>query len=160
MNIFSKYRQFKEQLGTLWSYCKLFGKLYDFDYSSVLLVEQNQLRRIRKHIAKYQFFVGWEVIVQRMDTAIKLLDIALDRVDIIELVDRDTRLTNSKGEFISPKWKLLKYVNTRNASRFLNDIQVEQVEKGNEVFIADLYEEKAWKLYYKLREQYTRNFWD
>lgn len=160
MNIFSKYRQFKEQLSTLWSYCKLFGKLYDFDYSSLLLVEQNQLKRIRKHIAKHQFFVGWEVIVQRVDTAIKLLDIALDRVDVIELVNRDTRLTNFKDEFISPKWKLLKYVNTRNASRFLNDVQVEQVEKGNEVFIANLYKEKAWKLYYKLREQYTRQFWD
>lgn len=149
-----KYRQFKEQLANLWSYYKLFSKIYD--YSSLLLVERNQIKRLRKRIANHQLSVSREITIQKIDLAISLLDIILEETDIIELVNKDEPPFDDKGDFTVGKWRLLKYVNTKNAKRFVSEHRAKLADEGEEIFIEDLYREKAWKLYYRLREQYTR----
>lgn len=53
------------------------------------------------------------------------------------------------------------YINTRNMKRFLpyykND---EDYTNPSPYMKIDLREEKAWKLYHKIREQYMRGWWD
>jgi len=51
-----------------------------------------------------------------------------------------------------------KYVNNRNATRFFPYILNSSTFKS--WFLEDLYFEKAWHLYCKAREYYTRQWWD
>jgi hypothetical protein len=120
---------------------------YDFDYSSILLAEQYQIKRVRDSIIKYQTHVSWERDVEKMNLALSLLDIILDNVDILEI---------GEGPWKKGKWKLLKYVNTRNLYRFTDF----DVPKLPEITAKNLYYEKAWHLYFELRKEFTRNWWD
>ena len=57
--------------------------------------------------------------------------------------------------------KLNVYVNTRNAKRFIqNWDSIPGAVAGKPIMQAELYREKAYKLYYRLMEQYSRTWWD
>jgi len=136
---------FKENFKRWLSYCKpCFKGCFDFDFSSILLMERHQLERVRDNIAKYHNHVNAERDVERMNTALKLLDSILEEgSDILD--------------FNQGKYKLTKYVNTKNAYRFGNYTE-EHLQKP--LWVADLYCEKTWKLYHRFREQWLRTWWD
>ena len=143
MKFSSRLRRIKDVLANLWQYCKIVKNLYDFDYSSILMVEQNQIKRVRDGIYKERIHSGWNYTVSRMDLAINLLDILLDDGSLV----------------VTDKWEVTKYVNTRNAKRFLTDGAIERINNGYVFLLQDLYKEKAKRLYYKVRERYTEDWW-
>lgn len=148
-----KYYYLKEQLCNVLSYCKLFGKLYDFDWTSVLLVERHQLKRMRKCLLETHHHVDWEYDYQRITLAIKLLDRIIDEVDpVIKLINTPQIFP----EYIPCEWKICKYINTKNADRFLTN---SYKKTDNALFVEYLYNEKLWNLYYKVRKQYTKSWW-
>lgn len=112
------------------SYYKALRYAYDFDYTSILLVEKHQISRLRNVIEKTEFYEGYERDVEIMNTAIKLIDIIIDEPFDVE-------------------------VNLRNGYRFDEGFKI----KDSDVYKSIVYINKAWNLYYKIRKQYTRNWW-
>jgi len=127
------------------AYRKPCFECYDSDFFSILIVEREQIKRVRDSIAKFHSHVGYERDVERMNTALRLIDIVLDN---------GFSIINYKG---NGEWELLKYVNTRNANRFSDD-DFSKYESPS--VMADLYEQKAWKIYNQWRTRYLRDWWD
>lgn len=152
----SHIREYIEFLCRWFSYFKILRHAYDFDYASILDVEKHQITRVRNAIIHYQNHVNWEEDVRQMNLALRLLEI-IERQGEAELVDPSCEL--GKG-----KWYCPVYVNIRNAGRFnkyiAKQLNEEKDDSYKELLKGELYTEKAWNLYYKVRARYTRNWWD
>jgi hypothetical protein len=144
------------------SYFKTLLGIYDFDWSSILFVERKQISRVRDRLMIYHLHEGYEFDVARMNLAIKLITIILEENPNCKIIAGNS-YTDEKG-FYKPNytWGIDKYVNTRNVNRFLSPHHASKVDdpKIGAIIKDDLYVEKAWHLYYKLREMYTRRWWD
>lgn len=136
LKIISKLLRIKDFLFSWFSYFNVCRKCYDFDYSSIYLVEQHQIKRVRNSINKYRNHVNWKRDVAHMDLAIKLLDVMLY------------------------EYPEVKYVNIQNATRFIPNFNKLLNSSYFELSKQDLYVEKATSLYYKVRKQYTTSWWD
>lgn len=106
-------------------------------------MEQHQIRRVRDSIKKYHNHVDAERDVERMNLAIRLLDIILDEASSILHVENDT-------------WVCSKYVNTKNIGRYRSLTP----NVNHSIIKADLYYQKAWRIYHKLREEWLTSWWD
>lgn len=159
-------RKFISGLKRWFSYFKVLINVYDFDYFSILEVERHQIIRVRNNIAKYQNYEDFHRDVQRMDLALKLLDI-IEENGCSELNGPGfitKPCNNGLSELVpdsSSKWTIPVYVNTTNSERF------HKVSKDNfeDPRIGDLMKdslriEKAWYLYNKLRLYWLRSWWD
>ena len=124
-----------EFLKRWFSYYSVLKNCYDFDYSSILIIEQHQLKRVKDSIIKYKSHENWKRDVTHLTWAIDLLDIIIDEMP---------------NDF---------YVNIRNAKRF--HPYFDKLFNSSPTYARqDLYLLKAKSLYYKLREQYTSQWWD
>ena len=95
------------------------------------------------YFEKSQHFVGWERAVKEIRLCKSLLEIVMEKRDLLDFsCDR-------------PKLKI--YVNTRNAKRF---IPYEGIDMTNAMWQLELYERKANKLLYRILEEKSRNWWD
>ena len=72
-------------------------------------LEYHYFTKIRELILKNKFFVGYERTCKYIQTMLNMLNFIRKEDNIL-----DIEYTKSKEH----KWKLTKYVNTRNASRF------------------------------------------
>lgn len=146
-------KRFWENIGRWFSYFKITRKIYDFDYGSILEVEKFQMIRVRNNIVKYQNHKCWKYDVDRINLAIKLIDIILENGCTTCELDKNN-LFDFKCE-----WYLPVYVNTRNANRFIKNSY--QLNNPNlKVLVMDsLRIEKAWRLYHKLRVYNLRKWW-
>lgn len=159
-------RSFFEFLGRWFSYYRVLRRTYDFDYSSILVVERYQLTRVRDAITKYQNHVNWERDVYWMNVALKLLDIIEDGGGV-ELVGKGFNIEPCGDglyrvvDDLDSKWILPVYVNMSNSKRFTL-IEKEKFEdpKIEPLIKSHLREEKAWYLYHKLRTYKMRSWWD
>lgn len=125
-------KTFWTNIARWFSYYKIVRKIDDIDSESVLKLEQYQLGRImRSSLSKRD--------KERINLAIKLIDIILDVDDLLEY---------NQGE-----WTINKYVNTKNLSRYMDDGNINAVIKWN------LRQRKAWHLYHKLRLYYMQSWW-
>ena len=125
------------------SFFKLFMKTYDFDFSSLLEVEKKQLIYMRDCFLKDKFH--YDIDIQRMNLAIKLIDLILNSEDSL---------------VFDGSWKFDKYVNTKNESRFIPGMKYSECEESlAPVYLHSLYSIKVNRLYYKLRSQYTNSWW-
>lgn len=157
---------FFEGLGRWFSYFNVLRKSYDFDYSSIINVEEKQITRVRNSILKYQHHVNYERDVYWMNMALKLL--AIIQEDGCSILKGPGFVTKPFKDGLSElvpdpesKWIMPIYVNTRNAKRFMT-IEMEEYEdpRIGPLMKDHLRIEKAWTLYYRLRSQYTRQWWD
>lgn len=126
---------------------------YEWDSVSILELEQEQLKRIHDYISKYQSYTKWKYDIWKINICLNLLDIILSEVDIVETIDTDI---NSLGNI--HKCKCIPYVNINNANRFLNTNFINS-NLPIDLIKSELYEEKAWRLYHKLRMRYMRDWW-
>lgn len=94
------------------------------------------------YFEKSQIFVGWEYVVKEIRLAKSLLEIMMEKRD----------LSNYAG---TPKMNV--YVNTRNASRF---IQYEKADYSRCMWQEELYIRKATRLFYRILEERSRAWWD
>lgn len=125
-------KTFWTNIARWFSYYKIVRKIDDIDSESVLKLEQYQLGRIMRSSLS-------ERDKERINLAIKLIDIILDVDDLLEY---------NQGE-----WTINKYVNTKNLSRYMDDGNINAVIKWN------LRQRKAWHLYHKLRLYYMQSWW-
>ena len=158
-NIYHSITNSFDILKRWFSYYKILRKVYDFDYSSILMVEKYQIKRVRDSIIKYQNHVNWKQDVRWMNIAIKLLEIVEENGCA---VPSQTIEVNDILKIHHIDYKMPVYVNTRNASRFISKYAIDKLENPRiGVLITDnLRIEKAWYLYNKIRYNHLRDWWD
>lgn len=134
------------------SWIKFIKTNEDWDFMYLLEVERKKIQEIRDCIKRNNRFESNDYCVSRMDLAIRLLDIIIE--DSLDFTG---------------------YVNDRNIERFFSSAMVnylrKSIEKGTDDVMGhscdirkwaynDIRKQKAWKLYYKIREFHTRSWWD
>lgn len=138
--------------------------IYFWDYGFLLRMEQIYLQYLHDYLLKENLFVGCERVCERIQTCVKLLD-------IIQSKNTPAHLNYNKNDSIediinnrNDKWELKKYVNIRNACRFLKE-DVINLWKNREdkdwsvINQSHLYEIKAWYLYHKIRVDWMQGWW-
>lgn len=122
------------------SYFKLIISIYDFDYTSILLVEKYQITRVKNYIAKYgSNYYGYEYDIKWINKALACLNIVLE--------DGSVKVVNNK-------WVLPYYVNVKNCNRFCKYKCLDST-----LFLDDLRITKAWTLYNKIRNYHLKRWW-
>lgn len=116
---------------------KLIKKDYNWDWEFLMELEKVKLINMSEYFSQSQIVEGWEIIVRQINLCIKLIDIICDNFNDV------------------------KYVNVRNAYRFVKDVSIFKESDWKEQFIKnDLYVLKAENLYYEIRKRFTRTWWD
>lgn len=132
-NLFNKnWRKIRKSVNQArpWDYGYWHDTLYHyFEYQAV-------------YFETFQHFVGWERAVKELRLCRSLLEIMMEKRD----------LANYSG---IPKMNV--YVNTRNASRF---IQYKNADYSKCMWQEELYIRKATKLFYRILEERSRTWWD
>ena len=123
------------------SYYKVLRNCYDFDYDSILEVEEHQIKRVRDSIAKYKHHLNYERDLQNIDRALRLLEAS--EADILE------------EDSFTGEYRTTRKVNTRNASRFINITPIDSAFR-----LLHVYQCKAWYLYNKMRYEHLKEWWD
>lgn len=136
--------RFKERVSIWLSYWKPSGYMYDFDYTCVLEAEHHQLKRLLRCIEKYKSHVNAPRDIYWMKICDYLLDVILN---------------DSHLEWEEYNYKLKPYCNMRNYKRFFPGVS-DEFAKNLSCFPHDVYEEKAWRLYHRIREEHMRHWWD
>ena len=133
MKFKSQIRRLKEFLSSWFSYFPVLYRAYDFDYTSILVVERHQISRVRDCIAKYHSHLNWDKDVRNMNLALKLLDIIEEDGEaelLPESIEHFHILDKGRIEFNSASYyKLNRYVNTRNAKRFYGILLITTLKK-------------------------------
>lgn len=162
MKFINNIRRFGDNIFRWFSYLPVLWRAYDFDYSSILSVERHQIKRVRDSINHYRNHVNRKQDVASMNLALRLLDIIEENGEAELLCDEPFKFKdNGYLELNSDaKWKMGRYVNTKNASRFNPKWTAEHFEdpKTGVLMKDHLKDEKAWQLYHKLR-QYKLRTW-
>lgn len=129
-----------------------------------LSVERHQIKRVRDSINHYRNHVNWEQDVASMDLALRLLDLIEENGEAELLCDEPFKFKDNGYLALNPdaKWKMERYVNTKNASRFnpkWTSAHFDDPDTG--ALMKDLLRvEKAWHLYHKVRQYKFRTWWD
>lgn len=154
-----KQDHLKKKLG---SWYPIIKDIEDWDYIYCLELEYHYLTRLRRYILKHKRFVGYNRTCERMQTLINMLDILRNGTMII--TNDGSYNPIQKDGLYDPSgivWVTKKYVNIRNAKRFVNTTILKYLETRNDDFWKeDVYQQKLWKLYHKFRETWMRTFWD
>lgn len=132
-------KSYKHKISRWFDYRSTIFTSYESDYSSLLLLERKQLKRMIAIGKKYDYTFNQRDI-ERMQLAVNLIDIIVD--EAFQFIDYDT--PHYKGVF------------TRKVNR--NNLDLGYTL--NECYLdAATYYEKAWKIYNKLRYYYLRTWW-
>lgn len=136
----------------------------DWDYNFMLEIEQKKLKNMIHWYEKnnYGHLDSGPKTVRQMKLAVSLLDIILEKDNWWHIdYPEDYKLFDENHKFQPlpmSSFVIDKYVNTKNYKRFyplLNDDTIK-----SPTWIIELRKQKAWHLYYKLREQYMMHWWD
>lgn len=146
----------------LGSWYHIIKDIEDWDYAYCLDLEYHYLIRLRNYILKNKRFEGYDRACERMQTLINMIDMlrngtmAIDSKELYNPIGKDG-LWDSDAIV----WKANRHINTRNASRFVNDTILKCLEnEDGDFWKEDVYQEKLWTLYHKYRETWLRTFWD
>lgn len=134
-----KIKRFIDIFKIWFSYFNICKTIYEYDYQSVLRVEQHQLKRLYKSLDKYRNHVNVDRDLYWIKVCIKLISI----------------IFSEYGETFK--------VNTRNWNRFIKTpLRSEDYNNSDVMKYMNmiLYEEKAWYLYHEIRKNYMQRWWD
>lgn len=120
---------------------KCIKKDNDWDWIYLMVLEREKLKNMAEYFSKSRLVVGWENDVKWINYCIKLIDI---------IIDDDFPLHNSED----------KYVNFRNIKRFYWRNELSDYDMKSRYIKDIVYTLKAENLYYEIRKNYTRNWWD
>lgn len=138
--------------------------IYFWDYGFMLEMERIYLTYLYNNLLEEKLFVGYERECERIKLCINLLDIIQGKEDPAHLVlDKSVKTVEDIINHDNNHWELKKYVNIRNAKRFLCDELINKWLKGYSnlsiITISHLYEIKAWYLYHKMRINWMKGWW-
>lgn len=147
-------------------FIKLAMKDNDFDFGFALSLEKYKLEKMIKFFMSNDTHVENDyAIAKDLKLAYNLLLIVRGDVDVATIIEYPK--CEKEGAFYKvskpAKYKMLRYVNTRNAERFASSDEEKKIWKTidkDEVFKENLYQQKAWYLYNKLRYYKMNEWWD
>ena len=137
---------------------KVIRKSFDFDFTSQLYVELHQLIALRNCINKFKSHEGSEIDIMHMDWAINCLYIVLNGIPFKENYKFKPNILSVLKK-TTTWYTICPYVNTRNASRFI-DPSCLGSNSTNTFVLQELRDRKAWALYNKIRQNYLLTWWD
>lgn len=147
----------KRKLNTI----KTVTNAYPFDYAYKYEIDKAWFKEQLAYFEKTKIIDATN-IVRRIKLALSLLDIITEERTLVT-VTRTFKYEYDPVEDLPYNFdtKLNVYVNTRNAKRFIrNWDSIPSAVADKPIMQAELYREKAYKLYYRLMEQYSREWWD
>jgi hypothetical protein len=129
---------------------------YPWDYAYTYDILRARLVEQYEYFSKSNIAVGNEYRAKRIKLAIDLYDIISGEVSAghFEIVTPQERLETQSKDVV--KYIQTKYVNTRNAHRFLHPTVIERFGGYTEY----LYEEKAHRLFWRIMTENSRDWWD
>lgn len=154
----------------------------DWDYEFLLLLERKKLQRMAKYFSAPETIKANGTTAKELSICVRLLDIVLGNERFKRIwsdeVSRHLEMRHEKDE--NGKWNCLefdyngmipdfpKYVNLRNASRFVPSANFpnkeyesdEERKYHTEHFKIDVREAKAWHLYNIIRKYRMFGWWD
>lgn len=141
---------------------KKVAKWRPWDYGYNLAVEKAMFKKQAKYFESSNLAVGDSRRSEIANLLVKLIDIIECEVDALEVVTpfkfekKGSIYEMTKG----PKFKLTKYINTKNAQRFFNSYELKFLSKSPECGANDLRLAKAWYLYNHIRFLHMRELWN
>lgn len=123
---------------------------YTYDVIRARLVEQYE------YFKKSNIAVGNEHRAERIGLAIKLYDIMVGDVTAGNFEILTPQEREMTGNTSMVKYVTTKYVNTRNATRFIHPKVIDTYR----AYPQYLYEEKAQRLFWRIMQEYSRGWWD
>lgn len=151
---------FIHKIKNVFRWIPLLWKDYDWDYGFMLEIERKKLSNMIRWYEEndYGVSVDGKRNVKMMRIALNCLNIILDgdwwTIDYPPGVDWLVRQDSEQYYKIEP------YINMRTWKRFIPYMTQEKIDMHPKLWSIELREEKAWRLYNKIREQYMRNWWD
>lgn len=164
------------------AYKKLLKNDKDWDYYYLLLLERKKLQRMAEHFSKEVITVDDTMIAKELSLCVRLLDIVLDMEvfrdkwldEVCKHVEHNF-FKNDDGityrietEYKGKVPNFPKYVNIRNASRFVSPMSYpkdiydsdEEQKYCTERFKEEVRCAKAWHLYNLIREYRMFIWWN
>lgn len=138
---------------------------YFWDYGFLLHIEYSYLKEMRKTLLEEHLFVNCNRVCEQIQTCLNLLDIIQGNKSSINIILGKVNLSEDIDKSLKEvKYEIKKYVNIKNASRFIKDIKAfenmkNNAENGKALAFDMLYNIKAWKLYNKMKEYFMQNWW-
>lgn len=120
---------------------KCIKKDNDWDWVYLMTLEKEKLINMANYFSKSRLVVGWENDVKWINYCIKLINI---------IIEDDFPVRNNED----------KYVNLRNVKRFYNCHKLTSNDMEDSYIKNMIYTLKAENLYYEIRKNYTRKWWD
>lgn len=120
---------------------KCIKKDNDWDWVYLMTLEKEKLINMANYFSKSRLVVGWENDVKWINYCIKLINI------IIEDDFPDNKVGVHK-------------INFKNVKRFYNRHELTNNDMEDSYIKNMIYTLKAENLYYEIRKNYTRNWWD
>lgn len=133
-----------------------------YDFQCVYSIEKAKLIETANYIEKYKRYVGWETDVRDMRICVSL----------IEIFNEEREISHFEGEIVWEDFpghpELQKMggdlhsvcdvkVNLKNMLRFVKDPKVCYIYKNHP---EEFYKLKAKKLYYEIRREKEKGWWD
>lgn len=135
--------------------------MHDFDDSSILIAEKHQLERVRNSVLHHHNHLYWERDVERMNTALRLLDLILDRNGEINSHYLKVNLRNRKRFLHESYWD--DKPDEPLGLKSLSDSWDEDIKEYVKSFFPlryEAYTRKVWYLYNAFRQQWLPTWWD
>lgn len=151
-------KSFFEGIKNIITYIPTIYKDRNWDYGFMLTLEMKKLKEMLKWYENHDYGThvnGWHDYLT-MKWAYECLNIILnDDWWTIEYPDNWLKCDNSEVNYI-----IKPYINIRNYKRFLSYLSEKSLKKDPKLWSIELREEKAWRLYNKIRKQYMTTWWD
>lgn len=156
-------RSFISSISVILHWIPVLYKDRDWDWYFLLKIERTKIRQMEKYFRESGIAEGDENDAKWLRICDKLLSIMMDEDTALKYEKNRIETKNSLG---LPYYKdyLIKPINERNAYRFFDEgmmkfLNVPKYDTKN-IFLNDLRIEKAKHLYYKIRENFTFNWWN
>ena len=129
---------------------------YPWDYAYTYDILRSRLVEQYEYLSKSDIAVGNEQRAKRIKLAIDLYDIMSGKESAghFEIITPQERLETQSKDVV--KYTQTRYVNTRNAHRFLHPTVIKNYGGYTEY----LYEEKAHRLFWRIMAENSRDWWD
>lgn len=156
-------RSFISSISVILHWIPVLYKDRDWDWYFLLKIERTKIRQMEKYFRESGIAEGDENDAKWLHICDKLLSIMMDEDTALKYEENRVETKDSLG---LPYYKdyLIKHINERNTYRFFDEemmkfLNVPKYDTKN-IFLNDLRIEKAKHLYYKIRENFTFNWWN
>ena len=153
-------RSFISSISVILHWIPVLYKDRDWDWYFLLKIERTKIRQMEKYFRESSIAEGDENNAKWLHVCDKLLSIMMDEDTALKYEDtpRET-IGFLHGNYLD------RYINAKNANRFFDEVEMgwfSTFREGNSynAYFNNLRVSKAKHLYYKIRENFTFNWWN